>query len=413
MAHWLTHTGSRHAGSNIARHIIASLLLLPVVAAFDSATAAPGLASRPANNTCVAPQRPATDSALGVEVVANQDISWPVEMLQAPGDPSRWYVVDRSGYVAIYSASTFNRIGTLINISDRVRRDLDGRDWNELGLLGMAFHPNFQNNRRFYLYYSHTGTGSMPLEGRISRFTANATGTSANPGGESVVLRFPRDKPLHWGGRLAFGPDRYLYLSIGDAATHHNAQNRNNINGKIIRIDINGGTPYAIPPDNPYAGGGGRPEIYALGLRNPWRYSWDFATGDLWVGDVGWNEREEVNIIVNGGNYGWSDFEGTLCNFSPTCDYGTYEPPVLEYSHDAADEISGVAVVGGHVYRGSAMPGFYGTYIFGDTTGKLFGYDPATSGPTALLGDTGGYMTCRSRKVPMIAKFMRSLSAPS
>ena len=360
MAHWLTHTGSRHAGSNIARHIIASLLLLPVVAAFDSATAAPGLASRPANNTCVAPQRPATDSALGVEVVANQDISWPVEMLQAPGDPSRWYVVDRSGYVAIYSASTFNRIGTLINISDRVRRDFDGRDWNELGLLGMAFHPNFQNNRRFYLYYSHTGTGSMPLEGRISRFTANATGRAPTRAARASCCAFHRDKPLHWGGRLAFRPDRYLYLSIGDAATHHNAQNRNNINGKIIRIDINGGTPYAIPPDNPYAGGGGRPEIYALGLRNPWRYSWDFATGDLWVGDVGWNEREEVNIIVNGGNYGWSDFEGTLCNFSPTCDYGTYEPPVLEYSHDAADEISGVAVEAGTCTAGLPCPAFTG-----------------------------------------------------
>ncbi len=399
MSHWLTLTGSRHAGSNIALHIIASLLVLAVLAAFDRATAAPGLATRPADNTCVAPERPVTESALGVEVVADQDISWPVEMVQAPGDPTRWYVVDRSGYVAIYSAN-FDRIGTFIDISDRVRRDFEGRDQNEMGLLGMAFHPNFQNNRRFYVYYTATGTGSMELEARIMRFTANAAGTSANPNTESQVLRFDRGTQYHFGGRIAFGPDGYLYLSIGDGGPPQNAQNRNNINGKIIRIDVNSGTPYAIPPDNPFAGGGGLPEIFALGLRNPWRYSFDSVTGELWEGDVGPSDREEVNIIVKGGNYGWSDFQGTLCHFSKTCDYGSYVRPVLEYTHDPADEISGNAVIGGHVYRGSAMPGFYGTYLFGDTNGKLFGYNPATSGPTALLGDTGGYTTLSFAESP-------------
>ena len=347
--------------------------------------------TRPADNTCVAPQRPVTDSALGVDVVANQDISWPIEMRQAPGDPTRWYVVDRSGYVAIYSASNFSRIGTLIDISSRVQRVLNGREWNEMGLLGMAFHPNFQNNRLFYLYYSANGTGNTVLEGRVSRFTANATGTSANPSSESVVLRFNRDKQWHWGGRPTFGPDGYLYMTLGDGGTHNNAQNLNNINGKMIRIDVDRGTPYAIPPDNPYAGGGGLREIYAVGLRNPWRWSFDSVTGEIWEGDVGPSDREEVNVIVKGGNYGWSDFQGTLCHFSDTCNYGSYVRPVLEYSHDPADEISGNAVIGGHVYRGSAMPGFYGTYLFGDTNGKLFGYNPATSGPTALLGDTGGY----------------------
>jgi uncharacterized repeat protein (TIGR03806 family) len=384
-----TYRWSRRAHVGFGMSLTA-VLLLHAFATFDAA-AAPGLASRPANNTCVAPQRPVTGPGLGVEVVANQDISWPLEMLQAPGDSSRWYVVDRSGYVAIYSASTFARIGTLIDISDRVRRTLGGREWNEMGLLSMAFHPNFQNNRRFYLYYSRNGTGNTVLEGRVSRFTANAAGTSASPASESVVLRFDRDKQWHWGGRLAFGPDRYLYLSIGDGGTHRNAQDRNSINGKMIRIDVSGANPYTIPPDNPYAGGGGRPEIYALGLRNPWRYSWDSATGELWEGDVGSSSREEVNIIVKGGNYGWSDFEGTRCHFSPTCDYGNYEPPVLDYTHNLSDEISGSAVIGGYVYRGSAIPAFYGTYLFGDTNGKLFGFNPATSGPTALLGDTRGY----------------------
>ncbi|HEX5788080.1 MAG TPA: PQQ-dependent sugar dehydrogenase [Woeseiaceae bacterium] len=353
------------------------------------AQAAPGLAERPANDACVAPERPATETALDVDVVASQGISWPVDMRQAPGDPSRWYVVDRSGYIAIHSASNFARIGTLIDISSRVQRVLGGREWNEMGLLGMAFHPDFATNGEFFLYYTANGTGNTPLEARLSRFRSTNGGDTANPGTEQVVLRVNRDKQWHWGGGLAFGPDGFLYLSLGDGGTHRNAQNRNNINGKMIRIDVDRGSPYAIPASNPFAGGGGLPEIYALGLRNPWRWSFDAETGDLWEGDVGPSDREEVNLIVNGGNYGWSDFQGTLCHFSADCDDSAYDRPVLEYTHDPADEISGNAVIGGYVYRGASMPGFYGHYLFGDTNGKLFGYNPATGGATALLADTG------------------------
>ena len=378
----LNSAGSRHP---VIVAWLALCLLVPVVA-----QAAPGLSARPANLTCVAPERPAGNAALGVEVVASQDISWPVEMVQQPGDSSKWYVVDRSGFVAIYQAgSTLTRIGTLIDVSGLIRRELGGREWNELGLLGMAFHPDFATNGEFFLYYTAAGTNGTVLEGRLSRFTSNDGGLSAKLDTEEVVLRFDRDKQWHWGGRPTFGSDGLLYMTIGDGGTHHNAQNLNNINGKMIRIDVDGGTPYSIPPGNPFASGGGLPEIFAYGFRNPWRWSFDAATGDIWEGDVGPSDREEVNVIVNGGNYGWSLFQGTLCQFSSTCDYSGLEAPVLEYTHDSTQTISGDAVIGGYVYRGSGMPGFYGTYVFGDTNGKLFGFDPAAGGPTTLLGDTG------------------------
>lgn len=358
---------------------------------FCSVTMAmPGLTDRPSNSACVAPERPFENAALSVETVATQGVSFPVEMLQSPDDPTRWYVVDRSGYVAIYQAgATFARIGTLIDISSVVQRELDGREWAEMGLLGMAFHPNFAVNGEFFLYYSADGTGSTVLEGRLARFTSNDGGMTADPLAEDVVLRFDRDKQYHWGGRPTFGTDGLLYMSIGDGGTHGRAQNLSNINGKMIRIDVDGGSPYAIPENNPFAQGGGLPEIYAYGFRNPWRWSFDSLTGEIWEGDVGPSDREEINIVVRGGNYGWSLFQGTLCHLSTTCDDTGLLPPVLEYTHDSAELISGDAVIGGFVYRGTDMPGFYGHYIFGDSNGKLFGFDPVTDGPTALLADTG------------------------
>ncbi|MCH5373864.1 MAG: PQQ-dependent sugar dehydrogenase, partial [Planctomycetes bacterium] len=223
------------------------------------------------------------------------------------------------------------------------------------------------------------------LEGRLSRFTSQDGGKTASPSTEEVVLRIKRDKQWHWGGRPTFGPDGYLYMTTGDGGTHRQAQNLDNINGKMLRIDVDGGNPYAIPPDNPFAGGGGLPEIYAYGFRNPWRWSFDSLTGNIWEGDVGPSEREEINRIRKGGNYGWSLFEGTLCKFSETCDYSGLEEPVFEYTHDTSLEISGFAVIGGYVYRGSGMPQFYGNYIFADTMGKIIGFDPASPSATAVL----------------------------
>ena len=370
-----------------------NLFLVIALLFWGSANAIPGLPDRPENATCVAPDRPSGNAMLDVEIAADQDISWPVEMLQQPGDPTLWYVVDRSGFVAIYQdGPTFTRVGTLIDISSMVQRELGGRDWNEMGLLGMAFHPDFAVNGEFFLYFSTDGTGGTVLEARLSRFTSSDGGLTANPNTEEVVLRIDRDKQWHWGGRPTFGTDGFLYMTVGDGGTHHNSQNLNNINGKMIRIDVDGGTPYAIPADNPFASGGALPEIFAYGFRNPWRWSFDAVTGDIWEGDVGPSEREEVNIIVSGGNYGWSLFQGTLCQFSTTCDYSGLEAPVLEYTHDSTETISGNAVIGGYVYRGNNMPGFYGTYIFGDTNGKLFGFDPAAGGPTTLLTDTSEFI---------------------
>ncbi len=374
------------------RSMAALVVVVSVTSLSSVAIGNPGLATRPLND-CVAPERPAVDANVDVEIVATQNGAWPVEMLRAPGDPTRWYVADRSGYVAIYQdGPTLTRTGTLLDISGQVERVLGGREWNEMGLLGMAFHPDFASNGEFFLYYSADGTGGMPLEARLSRFTSLDGGATANPNSEEVILRVPRDKQWHWGGRPTFGNDGYLYMSLGDGGTHHNAQNLNNINGKFLRIDVDGGAPYAIPNDNPFAAGGGRPEIFAWGFRNPWRWSFDSLTGEIWEGDVGPSDREEVNKIVKGGNYGWSLFQGTLCQFSTTCNYTGLVLPVLEYSHDSSQEISGDAVIGGFVYRGSNMPGFYGKYVFGDTNGKLFSFDPATNGPTELIATSNRFI---------------------
>ena len=194
------------------------------------------------------------------------------------------------------------------------------------------------------------------------------------------------DQPFanHNGGQVGFGPDGFLYIGFGDGGAggdpRGNGQNTNTLLGAMLRIDVNRGDPYAIPPDNPFAAGGGRPEISAWGLRNPWRWSFDAATGELWAGDVGQNQVEEIDIIVKGGNYGWNMREGSSPFRGGRRPGADLIGPVAEYSHSF-----GCSVTGGYVYRGTEIPALAGTYVFGDyCSGRLWGLAPDGSGGRAM-----------------------------
>jgi glucose/arabinose dehydrogenase len=246
------------------------------------------------------------------------------------------------------------------DISDRV-----GGGGNEEGLLSATFSPDFLNDGRIYVYYTQDGSGGKPTV--LSRFQASPTGMDTNS--ETRILEVPDFAPNHNGGRLLFGPDGYLYLSTGDGGgggdPQRNAQNTSALLGKVLRLNVTGQARYTIPPDNPFAGGGGAPEIFAYGFRNPWRYSFDRGTGALWLGDVGQGSFEEVDSVVRGGDYGWSCYEGfaefNLQQNCPPRDSLQF-PRAVYGTHDRGS----CAVTGGYVYRGSAMPELNGHYIFSD-----------------------------------------------
>ena len=250
----------------------------------------------------------------------------------------------------------------------------------EKGLLGLAFHPGFASNRRFFVHY--TRRVNLQLQSVISEFAASPFDPNqTDPSTERLLLVLNQPFDNHNGGQLAFGPDGFLYIAFGDGGSGGdplgNGQSLQTLLGKILRIDIDSnpapGKEYAIPVDNPFAGGGGLPEIWAYGLRNPWRFSFDRATGRLFAGDVGQSNWEEVDLITKGGNFGWNVMEGNHCNPPGTfsCDMTGLIPPIAEYAHNAD---GGTAIIGGFVYRGSAIPGLVGTYVFGDlSSGHVWG----------------------------------------
>ncbi len=263
----------------------------------------------------------------------------------------------------------------------------------EQGLLGLAFHPQYATNRRFFVHYTRLVDGAIV----IAEYHVSATDPNLAETAETVLLVIPH--PLftnHNGGTIAFGPDGFLYIGTGDGGfandPNNRAQNTNDLLGKLLRIDVNtpnGPVPYSSPSDNPFFGATpGSDEIFALGLRNPFRWSFDRATGQLYAGDVGQDAREEIDIITNGENYGWRVFEGTLCtNIDPgLCNPANFTPPIAEYDHSAGR----CAIIGGHVYRGAMSTLPAGAYVYGDLcTGEIFQLFPATSGGAqTLLLDT-------------------------
>ncbi|MEK7734832.1 MAG: PQQ-dependent sugar dehydrogenase, partial [Pseudomonadota bacterium] len=278
------------------------------------------------------------------------------------------FVVEQAGRIRV-----IDRGGVLpepfLDIRDRV--DSGG----EKGLLSVAFHPRFRENGFFYVNYTANRNG---LHTVVSRFRV-AEGKRVDPADETVLLRIDQPYSNHNGGQIAFGPDGYLYIGMGDGGAandpHNHAQNPASLLGKMLRIDVDKTDPglaYSIPKDNPFVGRSGyRAEIWALGLRNPWRFSFDAGSGRLWAADVGQNQVEEIDIIRRGGNYGWRIMEGDICTpgIDDDCRKDGLEPPLHIYRHPA-----GFSITGGHVYRGKNIAGLCGTYVFGDyVTKRLWG----------------------------------------
>jgi|GEM_PF-331209 len=336
----------------------------PMPAPPDAPGEPPGPAARPANPTCVAAPRPASTARVTLRrAFGSLRASQLVALVQAP-QRRAWYAVEQQGLV-----QRIDNTGRALRVVDlRGRVDASA---SETGLLGLAFHPRYPTVPRAFLSYTARENGR--LVSRVSRMEVDGAG-DLRPDTERVLLRVPQPADNHNGGHIAFGPDGYLYIGLGDGGGANDpfgtGQDPNSLLATLLRIDVDRGATYAIPADNPFASGGGRPEIYAWGLRNPWRFSFDVVTGDLWLGDVGQDRREEINVIERGGNYGWSLREGSLCNRAG-CDRGDLIDPVLEYGRDA-----GRSVTGGVVIRDPALPDLDGTYVFGDfVTGTLWGAD--------------------------------------
>ena len=281
-----------------------------------------------------------------------------------PGDDNRALVVEQPGRILLltgegdtWSATTF------LDITDRVN---DGG--NEEGLLGLALDPDFESNGVIYVYY----TASGPRRSVVSRFSVTAEDPNlADAESEKIIIEVPQPYANHNGGQILFGPDRYLYIGLGDGGSagdpKGNGQDLSTLLGTILRIDVSAsgtGGGYTVPPDNPFVGvQGARPEIWAYGLRNPWRFTFDRLTGDLWAADVGQNSLEEVDVIDPGRNYGWNVMEGSECFGArrDSCSPEGFDAPVVEYGRD-----DGCSITGGYVYRGSRLPSLQGQYIFGD-----------------------------------------------
>jgi len=302
----------------------------------------------------------------------NLSFTRPVDLQHAGDGSDRLFVVEQDGRILVFDNDPAVS-GTDLFLDIRPRVDDRG---NEEGLLGLAFHPDYAENGYFYVNY----TASNPERTVISRFEVSQSNPdAADVGSETVLLEFSQPFSNHNGGQVAFGPDGFLYIATGDGGSggdpQNNAQNRSNLLGKILRIDVDnpqGGNAYGIPEDNPFDGNseGYAEEIYAYGLRNPWRFSFDAETGRLWAADVGQNRFEEVDIIENGKNYGWRIMEGFSCFNPPSgCDQTGLTLPVIEYSHDL-----GSSITGGYVYRGSSVPALQGQYIYADfVSGRIWG----------------------------------------
>ena len=358
-----------------------------------------GLDTRPSNNSCFAWDRPTGGSSISLSQFTNLTFNMPVKMLQAPNSSQHWYVLQQLGTVRRFTGTNPSSATTVLDITGRVFNVAD----TEAGLLGMAFHPNFPTDSRVFIYYI-----DRSVIGRLSAFTATVDGTGAatiNAASEQNLLSIQKPFDNHNGGDIAFGPDGNLYLGTGDGGgggdPNENGQRLTTLLGKMLRITVGApGAGYTIPSDNPFAGnaqcpaGGSRPsgncpEIYAWGLRNPWRWSFDRNNGDLWVADVGQASTEEVNVLQRGGNYGWDCREGAHNFETAGCPASGLIDPIAEYDHEL-----GGSITGGYVYRGSQPTSLVGRYLFADfLSGRIWAWipnpsNPSSRAPTQLLQTT-------------------------
>ncbi|MEO6034142.1 MAG: PQQ-dependent sugar dehydrogenase [Verrucomicrobiota bacterium] len=303
----------------------------------------------------------------------------PLWLCEVPDDTKRLFVAQQDGKILILPKDRQGKeTKKFLDISDR-------KPWvqNEEGLLGFAFHPDYKSNGKFYIYYSQQN----PRRSVISEFTVSTSNPDeANKSSERILLEISQPESNHNGGELVFGPDGFLYVGLGDGGgandQFHSGQNLSTLLAKILRLDVNsksGDLQYGIPKDNPFVGTGeARSETWAYGLRNPWRFSFDKKTGELYCADVGQNKWEEIDVIEKGGNYGWSFREGLH-------EFGTRQPPagtkfidpILDYPHNAqigTNHLPGLSITGGYVYRGEKIPALQGVYLYTDfVSGTLWG----------------------------------------
>jgi glucose/arabinose dehydrogenase len=342
---------SRVEGACPARRTgLATILLLGSMAC-DTSGSGPG----------PLPPSPPPSPALGARLreIAN-GLNSPLYLTSPPGDLTRQFVVEKVGRVRIIKDDGLVPTPFL----DLTARVSNG---SEQGLLGLAFHPQYASNGRFVVNYT-TQAGDT----RVAVYRVSSDPDRADPASEQVILAVDQPFANHNGGMLAFGPDGHLYIGLGDGGSggdpQNHAQNRNSLLGKILRVAVSGSGAVSIPADNPFAGqSGARPEIWSYGLRNPWRFSFDRLTGDLYIGDVGQNAREEIDVSTDvdefgrGRNYGWNIMEGTGCFSGSGCTRTGLTLPVLEYGH-----AEGCSVTGGYVYRGTRLGGSVGHYFYAD-----------------------------------------------
>jgi glucose/arabinose dehydrogenase len=322
----------------------------------------------------------------------NLSFSNPIGIYESPDSTNRLFVVEQDGIIKVFqnnpattSAKDFLDISGMVTVG------------SETGLLGLAFHPDFKNNGYFYIDYTPTINGQ--LQTHISRFkVSNTNPDSADPSSELILISQNQPYSNHNGGQMAFGPEGYLYIGFGDGGSggdpQGNGQSDTTLLGKILRIDVdhtNGLINYSIPPDNPFAGNtsGYKKEIYAYGLRNPWRFSFDKQTNSLWCGDVGQNNWEEIDIIENGKNYGWNIMEGFHC-YSPAngCSTAGLTMPIWEYDHSSGN----CAIIGGFVYHGTDLPQLDGKFIFGDYCSRTIWaltFNPGVDTSASVIATTG------------------------
>ena len=359
-------------GLAIAALCLAACSSSPTSPASQSPTAGRSVAASPASPpSSPGPARspaPPDPARIHLDKLAD-GLTEPIGITSADDGSGRLFVNERGGRIRVIGPDGRLRPQPFVDLSDRV---LPG---GERGLLGVAFHPDFARNRRLFVHYSRAGDGATVL----SELRATANLQSADASSERVLLTVAQPFPNHNGGQLAFGPDGYLYMGLGDGGSEGdplgNGQNPNVLLGKILRLDVDGthapGLQYGLPPDNAFGRDGphpgeGRPEIWAMGLRNPWRFSFDSASGELYIGDVGQNSWEEIDRqpakARAGRNYGWNAVEGLHC-YQDGCHRDQFVDPIAEYSHQATGSCS---VTGGYVYRGEAQRSMRGLYVFGD-----------------------------------------------
>jgi glucose/arabinose dehydrogenase len=296
----------------------------------------------------------------------NLNFPSPVFLTSAPDNSNRVYVVQQGGLIKVLpNDSSTSSSTTFLDVTSRISFG------GERGLLGLAFHPNYTTNRYFYIYYTQVSTGNV-IVARFTRSTGNPIVADSNS--QLVLVTIPHSTySNHNGGMLFFGLDGYLYFGTGDGGSggdpNNNGQNVNVLLGKISRINVDsasGGNNYSIPPTNPFYNGGGRGEIFTYGMRNPWRFTQDPVSGQIWCADVGQDLYEEIDIIQNGNNYGWRIMEGLHCYNPPTnCNQTGLTLPIKEYGHGPE-----CAIIGGYIYRGLRRPELTARYIYGDLCSK-------------------------------------------